>query len=215
MKQIMFTNHQPKIKAYAIKNGDNFFKVIQFVLLTIQQPLHSIPFQMTLVDSEGLAANCLWGVKREAWLWHKKNKNFVYDHAMLLDHIHVNPGHAASELLIYFASLPGLGLAKGGFLAQLTFGLVGCLDSHNVERYGLAKSQVSASAFKRAKTPTTRHAKVNQYLDLCLELGGCEGLWNSWCEYVYTKQAHQGYYNSAHHVSELHCTALGIGGSSL
>lgn len=207
----MFLNHQPSIEKFAKQNENNFFDVVQFVLLTIQQSLYSVPLQMREVKREGIKSSYLWGVKGQAWKWHSENKARIFDNFMLIDQVNPNPDFAASELMLYAASLPGLGLAKGGFLVQLAFGLAGCLDSHNVERYGLSRSQVSAHAFKNARTPKTRHNKVNDYLALCAELGGTKGLWDSWCTYVYNKQGHQGHYESAHHVSALHCEALGLG----
>lgn len=206
----MFDTHQIKIERNAKANADNWFKTIQFVLLTIQQPLWQMPEQMTLVNSKGVQANCLWGVKGAAWAWHKERMHKTYNHAMMLDQAQPNPEYAAKDILMYLASLPGLGLAKGGFLAQCAFGLAGCLDSHNVERYGLVKSQVNASAFKGAKTITTKQRKVDDYLALCQELGGCKGLWDSWCDYVYQRNAHTMRYDSAMHVSAIHCEALGI-----
>jgi hypothetical protein len=206
----MYDMHQVKIERYAKANADNWFKTIQFVLLTIQQPLWQIPEQMKLVNAKGSEAHCLWGVKGRAWAWHQERMHETYDYAMMLDQSEPNPEYAAHDVLMYLASLPGLGLAKGGFLAQCVFGLVGCLDSHNIERFNLSKSQVSASAFKQAKTVTTRQRKVTQYLDLCNELGGCKGLWDSWCSYVYERNAHTMRYDSAMHVSATHCEALGI-----
>lgn len=205
----MFENHQPKIARFAARNPDNFFQVIQFVLLTIQQPLHRMPLDMAEVNKKGADASCLWGGKLSAWRHHSANRSKVYDMAMTLNDVHPNPADAEKEVLNYLASLPGLGLVKGGFVAQLAFGLVGCLDSHNVERYGLERSQVSAYAFKSAKTQKSRDAKLDAYLSLCHELGGCEGLWNSWCEYVFSRNRGN-VYDSAYHVSAVHCEAFGL-----
>lgn len=206
----MYDTHQRTIEQYAKANANNWFKVIQFVLLTIQQPLWQVPKQMRQVNREGRDANCLWGIKGPAWTWHNENKNKTYDYAMLLDSVNPNPEWAAHDLLMYIADLPGLGLAKGGFLAQCVFGLVGCLDSHNVARFNLSMSQVSASAFKSAKTLETKRRKVSDYLALCQELGGCQGLWDSWCDYLYERNPDGGHYANAFAVSAIHCEALGL-----
>jgi len=206
----MFNNHQPLIGKFAVKNENNFFQVLQFVLLTIQQPLFRAVEDMQVVNDKGLDAPCLWGVKAQAWRKLGDIRGKVFEHAMLLNDVHPNPDHAASELLAYFASLPGLGLVKGGFVAQLAFGLVGCLDTHNINRYGLKQSAFSAHSYKGAKTIQTKQRKVNHYLELCANLGGCEGLWDSWCEYVHTSSMFGNTYENADHVSAMHCHAFGI-----
>lgn len=206
----MFDIHQATIERYAKANAENWFKTIQFVLLTIQQPLWQIPNQMELVNRQGAEANCLWGMKGVGWAWHKEHMHETYDHAMLINHIHPNPEHAASELLLYLAGLPSLGLVKAGFVAQLAFGLVGCLDTHNLFRFGLSESEFKSSSFKGAKTITTKQRKVNHYIAVCNDLGGARGLWNSWCAYVYERNAYALRYDSAFAVSAMHCEALGL-----
>lgn len=205
----MFADHQPIIGRHMRRNPDNFFQGLQFVLLTIQQSLYLMPQAMDDVNKQGLESNYLWGVKARAWRELSARRAEVYEMAMLLDDVNPNPDRAAHELLSYFASLPGLGLVKGGFVAQLGFGLCGCLDTHNANRFGLVRSQLAAYSFKNAKRMTTKQKKVSDYLSLCNELGGCEGLWNSWCEYVYARNDDR-QYTSADHVSAMHCQAMGL-----
>lgn len=205
----MFTNHQPKIAKFAARNPDNFFQVIQFVLLTIQQPLLRMPLDMREVNKRGADASCLWGVKLQAWRYHGINRGTVYDTALQLNDTNPNPYEAEKAVLGYLATLPGLGLVKGGFVAQLAFGLAGCLDTHNVVRYNLSRSQVSACAYKSAKTQKSRDAKLDAYLGLCHEFGGCEALWDSWCEHVFSRNRGD-VYDSAYHVSAVHCEAFGL-----
>jgi hypothetical protein len=205
----MFDKHQPIIGKFAQQSPDNFFQVLQFTLLTIQQSLHQVPEMMLDVNKKGFQSKYLWGVKAVAWQNLNDRKPEVYDMAMTLYDAYPNPDHASSELLLYLASLPGLGLVKGGFVAQLAFGLVGCLDSHNAKRFGLTRSQLSASSFKDARTRKTKSDKVHAYLGLCAELGGCAGLWDSWCSYVASRDTY-GTGSSAHDVSKLHLDALGL-----
>jgi hypothetical protein len=204
----MFANHQKRIQKYAQENADNFFRVIQFVLLTIQQPLHRMPSDMEAVDTKGVEANCLWGMKGHAWVYFNANRQEVYEQAMLAYDSSADPDLQAEALLTYLASLPGLGLVKAGFVAQCAFGLVGCLDTHNVNRYNLNQSAFRASSFKKAKSPALRQRKVRDYLALCAKLGGCAALWDTWCEYVYNKDSVN--YASAYEVSEVHCLALSV-----
>ena len=112
------------------------------------------------------------------------------------------------ELLMYFAGLPGLGLVKGGFVAQLCFGVAGCLDTHNITIHGLQPSTFAAHRFKGARTEKTKRKLVAHYVELCRALGGAGKLWDNWCQYVADKRP--GIYNDADHVSKLHCEAIGV-----
>lgn len=208
----MFAIHQNKIENYAARGPTEFGRVLTFVLLTIQQPLDTVPAAMKDVDREGIESKYLWGFKRDAYEHMIKNREPIYHDAMELSHI-PDPEIAERQLLAYFAAMPGLGLVKAGFVLQLAFGLGGCVDGHNVKRFELDKGRKSLPQFLRANQykavkPATRARFIDQYQALLKIAGGCEDLWDDWCIYVQSRAP--GRYASAHEVSELHCTSLGI-----
>lgn len=78
-------------------------------------------------------------------------------------------------------TLPGLGMVKAGFLCQL-YGLpVGCIDSHNAQIFDINVSQYEV---RRGMQARTRLRKINEYVDLCYDLGGSAYLWDHWCAYL-------------------------------
>lgn len=206
----MFNTHQNSIQNFAKLNADNLFKVTQFVLLTIRQPLFNVPATMADVNQHGGDSVYLWGVKRIAWEWHSEHRQEVFDRLMMIDHCNPDPAYAANEALLYLASLSGLGLVKAGFVAQLVLGVAGCLDTHNVNKYGLKASAFAAYRFKKAKTQKTRQRLVSDYLALCTKLGGAAGLWDNWCAHVANNSLFKGQFDDAEHASAMHCTALGL-----
>lgn len=203
----MFETHQPIIGEYARASAANMARVYKFVLATIQQPLNMTPDIVADFEREGAASRYAFGVKADALRWIDDNAERVHGLAMLLWDSVADPDIAERELIGYFASLPGLGIVKGGFLAQLCFGVGGCLDMHNVARFGLNASRFNASRFKRAKTPRTRCAIVSEYCETLAACGGSALLWDEWCAYVAERDKA---YTNAFAVSELHCTALGL-----
>lgn len=203
----MFNQDQKAIGAYARECPENFRRVALFVIATIRQPLYSVPDAMAEIDEHGAFAPCLWGFKREAYDWLEANAGDLYESAMQIWHS-LPDNEAAAPLVSLFADVPGLGLAKGGFLAQLAFGLVGCLDSHNLKRFGIPENAFKACKFKNAKTAKTRRGLVTRYLEACEAAGGCARLWDEWCTYVAENQSEA--YHDARHVSFLHCEAIGI-----
>jgi hypothetical protein len=203
----MFANHQPTISAYARESADNFARVAQFVILTIQNSLEQVPADWDTVDAGGDdAMGVLYGWKFAAWhnVWEKREYLFTAcEHAWT---------HAESErelaaaVVDLFAHEPGFGLAKAGFVAQLIYGVAGCLDTHNIVRFGLPAERFAK--YKTFRTAKTRRKRLNEYLDTCEALGGCEALWDGWCAYVADKRPKV--YADAIAVSLMHLKALGL-----
>lgn len=202
----MFDTHQYEIGRYARYDARNMFRVITFVLCTIQQQLNIVEECMEDIDHEDAASIYLWGWKREAFMWYRDNKDQVYRTAMDIYDAHPDPSIARHELLKYFASLPGLGLVKGGFVIQLCFGLSGCIDRHNVKRFNIPAGRFKAFRYKNAKTNKTRNAIVREYHAIVDRCGGTASLWDTWCNYLAAKTP--SIYKNGYAVSKIHMDAI-------
>jgi hypothetical protein len=202
----MFEEHQSKIGRYARQDADSMAKVYTFVLATIQQSLWQTPEIMQSIEHEGIESRFLWGFKYDAYEYLIEHKATIYAVAMNIWRGHADPLDQEYELTRYFAGLKGLGLVKGGFMVQLCFGLGGCLDSHNITRHGLDERKFKASRFKSASLKNKRSILRN-YFAVIMSAGGCEALWDSWCQYVADRQP--GRYEDAYAVSALHVKAIG------
>ena len=113
---------------------------------------------------------------------------------------------APDYLVGYLATLPGLGLAKAGFAAQLAFGVSGCLDSYNQTRFGIGVN--TFSHFKRRRTVRARLAFATRYNETVEAAGGMAALWDGWCQYVALRRPQV--YLNADVVSALHVAALSL-----
>lgn len=202
----MFDTHQKEIGQYAQASADNMARVITFAHATVQQSLNTVSEAMESIDLEGPASRFLWGWKREAYLWLEDNKAAVYSTAMGIYDGYADPAVVEHELLKYFASLPGLGLIKGGFVIQLCFGLSGCIDRHNMARFGIHERTFKAFRFKNAKTARTRNRLVRDYNVAVAKCGGTRALWDGWCNFLAAK--YEVIYASGWQVSRLHCEAI-------
>lgn len=203
----MFREHQPKIGQFARSSANNMARVYTFVLMTVQQSLHTVPEMMQDIDTRGNQSRFLWGFKIPAYDWIQEHKETVYETAMDISQGYADPSVRAKELLRYFATLPGLGLVKGGFMAQLCFGVSGCFDTHNLKYFDILPLKFKASRFKSA-SKELKTKLIQDYQALVKDKGGCEALWNHWCNLVAQKQPI--HYNSAYDVSEMHCRAIGV-----
>ena len=207
----MYLEHATAIQQYAQRSADNLEHVGQFVAFTIHTHL-DLSVQRTLdfrngdynvIDNETLYSTrwvISWlGAHKETLHWHLQD---IYNS----DHSDTDK---ANYMLSYIAGeVPGLDLIKAGFLIQLSYGLSGCLDTHNLSRFKLNKS--TFDRLKRLKTIKARKRKVSNYNATCERFGGTSGLWDNWCEYLADKYVK---YANAHEVSRLHCVALNLEGN--
>lgn len=86
-----------------------------------------------------------------------------------------------ATVLDHLVTLPGLGLVKAGFLAQLYGFKVGCIDSHNASIFQVRVEDYNIRVTMKAET---RQRKIREYIDLCYAIGGSDFLWDNWCAYL-------------------------------
>ncbi len=203
----MFKRDQAIISQYARANPENMARVCQFVILTARNKLVNVPSDMETCEqgepSEILGV--LFGWKFQAYndVWINRQAHYDYcEHAARV----TSDKDLASMIIEHFADQYGYGLVKAGFIAQLIYGVGGCLDTHNLRR--LYINETKFKDFKTMKTVKARRRKLLAYVNLCEQVGGAEYLWDSWCEYVAKGQPTT--YVGANHVSRLHCEALGL-----
>jgi hypothetical protein len=194
----VFSEHQPIIQRWAQDHPDNLRDVLRFVILTVRYPLAS-----AVEDMRDDNPRALLGWKFYAWDAAEMDKARNFEVATRLNDCSADPEVRAFELVSFIATLPGFGLAKAGFVAQLAFGLAGCLDTHNLGRFGYGLD--TFAHYKRRKTAGGRAKLARRYLAAVDACGGTEDLWNSWCEFVAGRDKR---YDSAEHVSRLHAEAF-------
>ena len=194
----MFKTDQPPIADYALSSDTGLERTLRFVFLSIKQPFWKMAVQMQDVDSKGLESAYLFGWKRQGLEHVRANASRL--RAVLSA---VPAGYGDADALLQVASVPGLGLVKAGFVLQLVTGSAGCIDSHNLQRFGL-----NANAFKYGSTasPELKRKKALAYLDACRNAGGCAALWDGWCDYVAEQQPNR--WTNGAEVSRLHQTAI-------
>lgn len=192
----MFKNHQTKIGQACAASPAAIADTMICVINSIRTHWYLVGNMNIDVKQNGLDSRYLNNaVKAKAYKYIQRNKKDI--HAKFADY---QAGKIdLPDLLLYVASCPNLGLAKAGFVIQLALGEIGCLDSHNLQRFGL-----SASTFKYGANASyaLMRKKAELYIDTCEKLGGCEHLWDSWCDYLAT--VHPTKYRDGEHVSQLH-----------
>lgn len=206
----MYTNHVPKIRQ-AFESDPKLYlvRVVDFVLATIQQRFHTV--QSILDDWHDWEAELkehvserdlsppgtLWGMKRDGFQYVRQEADRLA--GLLTYALARNDAVDAIDTLL---EVPGLGIAKSGFVAQLLGLPVGCLDTHNLRIYDIAPEAFSYVP-KRAKD---RLALIESYVNLCASLGGSEALWDRWCHFIAVEQSEHFY--RAEDVSDEHVVCI-------
>lgn len=215
----MYKEHaRDLIQPWAQDAPENFRDVCRFVLLTIRMPLYrAVSDFKTLTGGEqtvdgrefqDTVTGALFGYKADAWAvmgldfdtWWVDLWSIYHEPGATLEDVE-------AEMLAYLVrNVPGLGFVKAGFVLQIVWGLSGCIDSHNLTRFGIHPRKFDAPP------PTQKFGtilrKCRAYNAMVRQIGGTAGLWNSWCAYVAENQPNT--YASADTVSRLHAEAFNL-----
>lgn len=190
-----FKTINPKINEHCQQSAQNNSDMVAMVVLSIQQPWHSVGKQLEDYKRLNLNSRFVWGNKFKTIDWLNSNSETLYRSA--LDCLN-NRKNLDSELMSVFLEVPGLGLAKAGFCCQLFAGRVGCIDSHNLKRLNIAPSVLT---YDKSATTKTKRIKIDKYVSACKQRG-CRWLWDSWCALIAKKDTKR--WASGEHVSAVH-----------
>ena len=194
----MYNIHAKDVKDYARLSSDNLSDVILMVVLSIQQPWYTVGDQLKDVRRWGIGSKFIWGNKIKTYNFLMSRKDFIYSQYLAVLNSSKSDDDKALSLMNVFLQIDGLGLAKAGFVCQLTAGLVGCIDVHNIRMYNIPKKDLAFS--KSIKSKTLRDKKISNYISVCHTIG-TENLWDTWCCSLATKTKR---FEDGFHVSKVH-----------
>ena len=191
----MYSIIQPKIQAWVETDPEkNFPKVIKFVSLTILQPFYSMGNQIDSINDKGKLSPYVWGNKLKTFEWLADCPTHLNSIFRNLDSL------TDAEAIATISQIPGIGLAKGGFVLQLVKNnRGGCLDRHNLSSIYTIKdilrdininkdniSKDNNNIFKdniSININTIIKSKPLEYSVLCNHIGS-QTLWDNWCSFV-------------------------------
>jgi hypothetical protein len=188
----VYTDDQPVLAAHARTPG-GFIDIVMFTMATMNQRFYNVETIMTDIRTQGLDA-CKWLMQSQ-----KRGVAYTIRHAE--QYVERLPHLDDIAALRFLIEIPHVGIAKAGFIRQMTNGTTGCLDTHNLALLGLSKRAFA--------TPTSTAAltqRLHVYLEACARLGTCAQLWDGWCRVVASK--YPGKFQSAEHVSKYHVTCI-------
>ena len=201
----MYNTHGIECQKYSQRSAKNMAEVILMASLSIKQPWGSIGKQLADVRLNKVESKALWHWKKDTYRYLESNKYKMYAQMMAVINSKKTDKEKAISLMNIFLKVNGLGMAKAGFVCQLTAGLVGCMDSHNIKKYNVDIKTMSLNQNPKTNKGLEANArKVITYIDMCHDYG-TDNMWNSWCSYIATTSKK---WQDANHVSEVHYTYL-------
>jgi hypothetical protein len=192
------SKHINKCNRLAQSSPEAMRNAAMMAVLSIQQAWGGVPAAMLDMKAEGSTSRYLWGFKADTYEYLMSPNN--------IDHLYTTTLTTRDpvELLDLWTTVPGLGLAKAGFVVQLTTGRVGCVDRHNAFAYDVAPNQLTFP--KGRMTVKAQRHKLEAYVHLTDTIGGSEFMWEQWCIMIAAK--YPNLYDSAQAVSKQHVTIL-------
>ncbi len=197
----MYRDHQPIIAINARKSAEGFKRACVFVLSTIRVGLPTaVAATRTYLKTGEREPGAFFGSKLDGLDYLDVHAERLWS---LCEHLSATlDGRELENALVdVLIDIPGIGLAKAGFIAQLIYGRSGCIDTHNLIRFGLKEREfrpIPASA-----KPATRERHINRYNEFVEQVGGTEKLWDDWCAHVSSLQG----YGTPDEVSAMHLVA--------
>lgn len=212
----MFKDHNPVINEYMQANAQQMIDGIMFVVLSVKTPFHTMSQQMQDYRANGADSKFIWGFKRQTYDYLQEHGQDLYDELMDLS-TRTKFGdlkfkgreiwlHRDKQMMLCLTDVPGLGVVKAGFVMQMMFGRVGCIDVHNLRRfYKVSQKDVT---FIKTASDNTKRVKIDNYVNICRGNRSTQKLWDSWCEQLTDKKCNKSRFSSGDEVSAFHVQAL-------
>ncbi len=199
----MFANHQPQLSRLGRASPDGLERIATFALCTIRQPLRIACEDYKLVRQGDTRS--LFGAKHAGLSYLRQHATELWE-ACEYAYEACDDDTAADLIVMALSRVPCLGPAKAGFVCQMIYGLSGCIDTHNLARFGIGERTFRGREAKHSWPRVL--ATLRDYNTFCRKVGGTEALWDGWCTFLAERDPVN--YPSAFRVSELHLAPLEI-----
>ena len=169
----MYAEHVPQISAGMRASDDTFIRGILFAVCSIQQSIIRVPLQLRDIDGGNLSP--LFGHKREAYDYLQDHGSKLWRQCTAETDFPYRPS-CSIAVIRALAQVPGLGIVKSAFVAQMLGHDVACLDTINVRR---EKRNPRMFRTDGKKSGVAFERKVQKYV--AETFGRAQELWDCWC----------------------------------
>lgn len=167
----MYAEHVPIINAAMRADLKTFKCGVMFAILSARVQFNRVPAQCEELAKAGRNARCLWNWKLGAYLYLEEHGRELWEE--------VKAQPEPFTCIRALCKIPGLGIVKAAFIAQMLGHNTACLDTRNIIRDGR-----NPRAFRTdgKKTGAAFERKLSKY---CAETyGSAQHYWDTWCNEV-------------------------------
>lgn len=180
----MYQRDCTMIAQHALASPAGLRDVGEFTICTVNMPLSRVLDMRRDVKRDGYSSKWLSATKRDGFQFLEANAHSLhYAVSSIADKLGTDTIDGAQEVVDTLMAIPGVGMVKAGFIAQMCGFEVACLDRHNVRMLGMSETALRIN--KNVK-PDLRKSKVREYVKLCRRKGS-EYWWDTWCNFVAEK----------------------------
>lgn len=198
----MFAEHQPQLAKLGRHSADGFERVATFVLLTIRMPLREACLDYKALRTGADRVKSLFGSKHAGLAHIREHAAEILERLEYVYETAESDDDAADAMLAIVMEIPGIGLAKGGFILQILYGISGCIDTHNLTRFELTETTFK---LRKDALPRTQSKLRRKYNEFCHRIGTAT-LWDDWCAFMAANDPVN--YHNPEFVSSLHLVPL-------
>ncbi len=177
----MYAEHQPQLSSLGRSGPDGFARICTFALLTIRVSLWDANKDYPLVRQGNRQVRSVFGNKHQGLDFVNAEAEQLYERCEAAFELSLSDEDAETVILGILCEIPCIGPAKAGFITQMVYGLSGCIDSHNLTRFGLHERTFRLDKKRLRASPVRRFAILRDYNAFCLKVGGSRRLWDDWC----------------------------------
>jgi hypothetical protein len=201
----MFSQHQPLIAEHA-STPEGLVDIALLAIVSARMPFARVREDFAAVKNGDTTPLFAW--KFEAYRRFKERAEKVKARLEReYGFTRRSPYLRTAYMLAEISGEYGLGFVKGGFVLQMAYGVSGCVDTRNIDTFGVSRNAVAPPSV--ALKYETRLRKARAYTKLINSLGGTGFLWDAWCTY-YADSGDNPDWSDGWDVSAEHCRILGI-----
>lgn len=163
------------IVGHAQSSPDYLPGIAALVLLSIQQPFYLMPTYVADMARTGAKSRYLFGHKHSGFHYVQLFKRDLWRSATRC----YNGKISLDDLILDYLAIPGLGIVKASFLAQMTVGQGACLDTLNLRAMGL---RLDAFRTPKSLKVGSIRKRISTYNAVWSAQGDSCYWWDLWCD---------------------------------
>ena len=173
----MYADEVPVIEAAMRYDAQTFANGVMFAILSARVPFGRTPEQCRDLAKYGEKSKTLWSWKLDAYKYLTEHRDTIWHAACARPKTKAG----AAECIAVLTRIPGLGIVKAAFVAQMIGHNVACIDARNIQRDGRNPREYRSDGEARKVMPAFAR-KIERYVHDTW--GQAQHYWDVWCNEV-------------------------------